>query len=107
LRSRPPNPGGAIMRPYASSVAVVGLLAAANLIGIPSAVLRADAQTSSSICGDANFDTEIKASDALSIPRRAVGHAISCPPSRCDTDNDTFLRASDALRVLRFAVGSS
>jgi Subtilase family len=93
------------VKPCPLSVAFVGFLAAASLIGISGAALRADAQTSSSICGDANFDTEIKASDALSILRRAVGHPISCPPSRCDTDNDSFLHASDALRVLRFAVG--
>ena len=52
------------MRAYALRVPLVGLFAAANLMGIPPASLEeTDAQTSS-ICGDANFDSEIKASDA-------------------------------------------
>jgi hypothetical protein len=58
-----------------------------------------------SICGDANIDTRITATDALAILRAAVGQALSCPPARCDTDNSGGLLASDALRVLRFAVG--
>src|SRR6185436_15251425 len=39
------------------------------------------------ICGDANSDASIKASDALIVLRRAVGQSAVCPHIRCDVDD--------------------
>jgi hypothetical protein len=58
-----------------------------------------------SICGDANADTLIAATDALLILQTAVGQPHVCPATRCDVDNSGAVVASDALRVLQFAVG--
>lgn len=57
------------------------------------------------ICGDASADGEIKASDALTILRSAVGISIVCPLLWCDTDSRGVVVASDALQVLQFSVG--
>ncbi len=57
------------------------------------------------ICGDANSDGDIKASDALATLRKSVGSQVTCPFIRCDTDNNQSVVASDALRVLRVSVG--
>ena len=57
------------------------------------------------ICGDANSDAAIKASDALAALRRGVGQPVVCPHVRCDVDNSGTITASDALRILRFSVG--
>ena len=57
------------------------------------------------ICGDANIDLMISATDSLAILQASVGQALRCHPVRCDVDNSGSLVASDALRVLQFAVG--
>ncbi len=57
------------------------------------------------ICGDANVDFRIKATDALLILKAAVHQPIECALVRCDTDNGGTVVASDAQRVLRRAVG--
>ncbi|HYC55898.1 MAG TPA: dockerin type I domain-containing protein [Candidatus Binatia bacterium] len=57
------------------------------------------------LCGDANDDGEIKATDALAVLRAAVGGEGDCPPVRCDVDGNGSILASDSLRVLRAAVG--
>jgi hypothetical protein len=56
------------------------------------------------MCGDADDNGSIAASDALLVLRAAVGSA-TCPAARCDTDSNSFVNASDALRILRAAVG--
>lgn len=58
----------------------------------------------SALCGDANDDGTIKASDALMILWSSVGVGV-CPLVRCDTDSGGTVTAADALRVLRKAVG--
>ncbi|MFN2425382.1 MAG: dockerin type I domain-containing protein [Candidatus Binatia bacterium] len=57
------------------------------------------------LCGDANGDGKVNASDALATLRAAVG-VTTCAPSICDVTGDGQVRAADALRVLQFAVGS-
>ncbi len=57
------------------------------------------------ICGDANIDFRIKATDALLILKAAVGQPIPCELVRCDTDDGGKVLSSDAQRVLRRAVG--
>jgi dipeptidyl aminopeptidase/acylaminoacyl peptidase len=62
-------------------------------------------QVTPKICGDANSDGDIKASDALAALRKSVGSPVTCPFIRCDTDDNESIVASDALRILRVSVG--
>ncbi len=55
------------------------------------------------ICGDADADGLISATDALIALRTAVG-AVSCLPGRCDVDASLVISASDALRILQAAI---
>ncbi|HEY2775641.1 MAG TPA: hypothetical protein VGK20_16490 [Candidatus Binatia bacterium] len=57
------------------------------------------------LCGDATYDSAIKAGDAQAILRAAVGQGVVCPLIRCDVDDNKVIVASDALRTLQFAVG--
>ncbi|HXC50425.1 MAG TPA: DPP IV N-terminal domain-containing protein [Candidatus Limnocylindrales bacterium] len=59
------------------------------------------------ICGDANADGSIKASDALAVLKKGVASPVVCPKIRCDTDDSGSIVASDALRVLRVSVGQT
>jgi len=56
------------------------------------------------VCGDANVDTHVSASDALIALRTSVG-TESCPQCRCDTNNSGSNTASDALAILKKSVG--
>lgn len=56
------------------------------------------------LCGDANGNGVIQASDALLTLRSAVG-SMQCDPALCDVNDDARITASDALSILRFAVG--
>jgi len=56
------------------------------------------------ICGDANGDGDVTASDALVALRTAVGSA-TCSSTLCDTDGSGSITASDALLILKVAVG--
>jgi hypothetical protein len=56
------------------------------------------------VCGDANGDGQIGATDALVVLAAAVGSG-SCEPARCDVDESGGVTASDALAILRVAVG--
>ena len=56
------------------------------------------------LCGDADDNGSITASDALLALRTAVG-AGNCPLARCDIDADGFINTTDSLRILRKAVG--
>jgi hypothetical protein len=56
------------------------------------------------LCGDANGDDVLAATDALIALRTAVGTA-TCVPCVCDTDASGGVTAADALRVLRAGVG--
>lgn len=56
------------------------------------------------LCGDANGNGVIQASDALLTLRTVVGTA-SCLLALCDVNADGVVRASDALAILRKAVG--
>ncbi len=58
----------------------------------------------SAMCGDANLNGRITASDALIVLRIAVGVG-SCRAQVCDVDANGTISASDALRVLQVAVG--
>jgi hypothetical protein len=58
-----------------------------------------------SLCGDANDDGEIVASDAPAALKSAVGLSSACTLARCDTDGNGKMQASDALRILHAAVG--
>lgn len=56
------------------------------------------------ICGDADLNGFVRASDALLTLQTAVG-AGECDPRVCDFDGDGNVRAGDALDILRLAVG--
>jgi len=58
------------------------------------------------MCGDANEDGSITASDALKALRTAV-ESSDCPVAICDYNNDGRVTASDALAILRTAVGQN
>ncbi len=56
------------------------------------------------ICGDANNDTNVNATDALITLQTGVG-AGSCPLCVCDVNSSTDTNATDALLALQFGVG--
>ncbi len=56
------------------------------------------------VCGDANDDGNVTATDALIALRAAVGSS-ECAPEICDVDSNGSVSASDALAILRNAVG--
>lgn len=56
------------------------------------------------LCGDANGNGDLNATDALVALRAAVG-SFECLLCRCDTDSSGNINAADALRILRKAVG--
>ncbi len=55
-------------------------------------------------CGDATFDGNLVATDALFVLRTAVNLEV-CSPCICDTNNSGGVTATDALLVLQGAVG--
>ncbi|MFN2425609.1 MAG: dockerin type I domain-containing protein [Candidatus Binatia bacterium] len=67
-------------------------------------MLRVNGDGPVNVCGDANGDGKINATDALVTLRAAVG-VVSCPLSVCDANGDGSVKAADALRVLQYAVG--
>jgi cysteine-rich repeat protein len=56
------------------------------------------------LCGDANGNGIVQASDALFALKVAVG-SLTCPLTVCDVNNNGAVQASDALAILRAAVG--
>jgi hypothetical protein len=56
------------------------------------------------LCGDANFDSSLKASDALTVLRASVGSGL-CVDCVCDVNANGDTTSSDALAVLRKSVG--
>jgi cysteine-rich repeat protein len=57
------------------------------------------------VCGDADFDGEIDATDALILLNAAVGLVEDCPIDRCDVTGDGRVTATDAQAVLAAAIG--
>jgi hypothetical protein len=57
------------------------------------------------MCGDADYNGAISASDSQRILHAAVGLISECFPTVCDTSGDGNLTVGDAQRVLRYAVG--
>ncbi len=57
------------------------------------------------LCGDANDNGEITASDALIVLKNGVGVPIPCPDWLCDYNGDGSITSSDALDVLERSVG--
>ena len=58
------------------------------------------------VCGDANGDGLLKASDALAVLKAAVAAGpCGAAPCVCDANGNGSLSASDALAVLKVAVG--
>ena len=55
------------------------------------------------LCGDADENGRVTASDALSALRTSVGSS-SCTLDRCDTDRSQTVTATDALLILKAAV---
>src|SRR5262249_32728515 len=61
--------------------------------------------TGAPVCGDADGNGKITASDALRVLQFSVGASASCPLHLCDVDNNGKVQAADALKVLKKAVG--
>jgi len=57
------------------------------------------------ICGDADDNGRITATDAMRILNNAIGLVNDCTRSRCDVNASTSLTATDARAVLNVAVG--
>lgn len=58
------------------------------------------------VCGDANHNGEVQATDAL-IALRAGVSAATCAVALCDVDSSGGINASDALRILTRSVNPS
>jgi hypothetical protein len=58
------------------------------------------------LCGDANGDEAITATDALVALRTAVG-STQCDLCLCDVNSSGTITATDALAILRRAVGQA
>lgn len=56
------------------------------------------------LCGDANEDDLVTATDALLVLKAAVG-SLQCETCICDTNASGSITSPDALIVLKFAVG--
>jgi hypothetical protein len=56
------------------------------------------------LCGDADIDGTIAATDALVALQAGVG-AAECAECRCDVNSAGGISATDALVILRAAVG--
>src|SRR5207253_915743 len=64
--------------------------------------------TSNSICGDADGNGTLNATDALKVLKAAVGQSGNvCPLYLCDTDANGLVQAGDSLRILKKAVGQA
>ncbi len=57
------------------------------------------------ICGDADHDGVVRASDAWLVQRAAVRAELSCPYWRCDVNMDGAINTTDAFIILRASVG--
>jgi hypothetical protein len=57
------------------------------------------------ICGDANANMIVTASDAQQVLQAGVGLSVACPLKRCDASQDGNITSGDAARVLSGAVG--
>ena len=57
------------------------------------------------ICGDANADMDVTASDAQQVLHAGVGLIADCVLERCDASQDGNVTAGDAQRVLSGALG--
>jgi hypothetical protein len=57
------------------------------------------------LCGDANADNVVTASDAQQVLQAGIGLISNCPLDRCDASQDGNVTAGDAQRVLSGAVG--
>jgi uncharacterized delta-60 repeat protein len=78
-----------------------------SVFGVREFVLAAfESDVSAPVCGDANADATVSASDALVALRTAVQSA-SCEPCVCDVNGSGSVAASDALQILRRAVGQN
>jgi hypothetical protein len=56
------------------------------------------------VCGDANSDDRVSATDALITLKTAVG-ILGCADYLCDVDRSGTTTASDALAILKHAAG--
>ena len=61
-------------------------------------------ETCPALCGDANGNRNVTATDALDALNTAIGSG-SCPKFRCDFNGDDSILAFDALLILKTAVG--
>ncbi len=59
------------------------------------------------VCGDADGDGRVTATDARRILYGAVGLVADCDNGHCDADGDGRVTATDARKVLRAAIGVS
>ena len=57
------------------------------------------------ICGDANANMIVTASDAQQVLQAGVGLMVACPLRRCDASQDGIVTSGDAQRILSGAVG--
>ena len=77
----------------------------ANSIAYPGAC-RENCELSD-MCGDANGDRRLTATDATAILQAATGVRESCPLSQCDSNGDGQVSVSDSMAVLQAAFGAT
>ncbi len=57
------------------------------------------------VCGDANGDGRVTATDTAIVQRAAVGIPVSCPYWRCDVNSNGLVSSTDAFMTLGVSVG--
>jgi hypothetical protein len=72
--------------------------------GFEDAIVLASVSDDAGVCGDANTDASVTASDALAVLLTAVG-LDTCELCVCDLDQSGTVSATDALVTLQAAVG--
>jgi hypothetical protein len=96
-------------RPAARVIAWAGCAAGNEAACATSTTTTTEAPTTTTtlpetLCGDANEDGDVTATDALLTLRAAVG-SRACALEVCDADGSGKITATDALAVLRHSVG--
>ncbi len=77
-------------------------MAAAGALGL---IVMGAGRVAAAVCGDADGDGVVTASDGVRILTHADGGADACPPEACDLDRDGRVSGDDATLAFRRSAG--